>query len=418
MDVRDDGEPHAEIVGDRGRRSRVAGRRRAALADRRPGALARGRGSSRGLPGRVPRAQRAVRPVPPRELGARDARAACGARRVRAACAAVPRAGDRGRRRARPGTLAAVWLAGLPFVLAAQWWRRRYGVSDADYVTMLVDPWLERLGGLAGAGIAIALVMLLARRLGDRWWLVGGPAFAAVAARPSCSPAVPARAALEPLRDRALAAEIGALARAPGRGEVDVEVRERAADARLNAEFYGIGPTKRIVLWDTTLERLTRPRSASSPPTSSATSTRTTSGRGSAGCCCSRYPARTDARVTRRRGGLGDPQAVPLALLAVAVLQLALLPVTNAISRRYEREADWLGLQATDEPRASARRPSADPPRGEARRRRSGSLARSRPVRRVGAPARPRERTRRPMDRIAARLRGASLRAGALRAGS
>ena len=28
------------------------------------------------------------------------------------------------------GTLAAVWLAGLPFVLAAQWWRRRYDVSD------------------------------------------------------------------------------------------------------------------------------------------------------------------------------------------------------------------------------------------------------------------------------------------------
>ena len=38
--------------------------------------------------------------------------------------------------------------------------------------------------------------------------------------------------------------------------------------------------------------------------------------------------------------------------VAVVVLQLALLPVTNAISRRYEAEADWLALRATRNPRA------------------------------------------------------------------
>jgi STE24 endopeptidase len=56
--------------------------------------------------------------------------------------------------------------------------------------------------------------------------------------------------------------------------------------------------------------------------------------------------------VTRRRGGLGQPAAVPLALLALTVLELALLPVTNLISRRYEAEADWLGMQATEAPAA------------------------------------------------------------------
>ena len=58
------------------------------------------------------------------------------------------------------------------------------------------------------------------------------------------------------------------------------------------------------------------------------------------------------AGAGRRRGGLARPAAVPLALLTLTVLQLALLPVTNAISRRYEREADWLGLEATADPRA------------------------------------------------------------------
>jgi hypothetical protein len=38
------------------------------------------------------------------------------------------------------GTLVAVWVARLPFVLAAHWWRRRYGISRSDYDTILVDP--------------------------------------------------------------------------------------------------------------------------------------------------------------------------------------------------------------------------------------------------------------------------------------
>ena len=48
------------------------------------------------------------------------------------------------------------------------------------------------------------------------------------------------------------------------------------------------------------------------------------------------------ARVTRRRGGMANPHAVPLALLTLSVLQLAILPATNAITRRYEREAEAL----------------------------------------------------------------------------
>jgi STE24 endopeptidase len=53
------------------------------------------------------------------------------------------------------------------------------------------------------------------------------------------------------------------------------------------------------------------------------------------------------ARATRRRGGLGRPAAVSVALLAITLLQLALLPAVTAISRRYEREADWLAMEAT-----------------------------------------------------------------------
>ena len=53
--------------------------------------------------------------------------------------------------------LAAVWLARLPVAVAAQWWRRRYGLSDAGYLDRLVlNPWLELLGSVVLACVALA----------------------------------------------------------------------------------------------------------------------------------------------------------------------------------------------------------------------------------------------------------------------
>ncbi len=58
-------------------------------------------------------------------------------------------------------------------------------------------------------------------------------------------------------------------------------------------------------------------------------------------------------RVTRRRGGMGSPDAVPLALLVVALLQLGLTPAQGWISRTMEAEADWKALQTTKDPAAA-----------------------------------------------------------------
>ena len=51
---------------------------------------------------------------------------------------------------------------------------------------------------------------------------------------------------------------------------------------------------------------------------------------------------------------MGEPAAVPLALLALVVLELLALPLQNAISRHTEAEADWRALQATHDPDAAA----------------------------------------------------------------
>ena len=250
--------------------------------------------------------------------------------------------------------LVSVWLARLPFVMAAQWWRRRYGVSDAGYGTILVDPWLERLGSLAVAAGAIGLFMWLARRLGDRWWLVGGPAFALVGSLFLLAQPLLLAPRLQPLRDPALVADIQELAREQGVGEVDVDVRDASRRTRaINAEFYGVGPTKRVVIWDTALERLTRRelRVLVSHEIGHVEAHHVWKSMG--WLVLFAIPGvYVVALVTRRRGGLGEPAAVPLALLAIAVLQLALLPAVGAISRRYEREADWLALRTTRDPEA------------------------------------------------------------------
>ncbi len=59
------------------------------------------------------------------------------------------------------------------------------------------------------------------------------------------------------------------------------------------------------------------------------------------------------ARATRRRGGMGTPEAVPLALFVLVVLGLLALPLQNAISRHMEAEADWMALRTTHDPTAA-----------------------------------------------------------------
>jgi STE24 endopeptidase len=58
------------------------------------------------------------------------------------------------------------------------------------------------------------------------------------------------------------------------------------------------------------------------------------------------------ALATRRRGGVGDPANLPYVFLVLTLLALLTSPVENAVSRRYEAEADWRALNATRDPAA------------------------------------------------------------------
>ena len=243
----------------------------------------------------------------------------------------------------------AAWLAALPFGLASLWWRRREGVARAGYGRWLADQLVPLAAELTLATMAAAALFLLSRRLGRRWWLGAWAALTLLAAAwVLVGPALLAPR-LEPLHDRALTAEIQGLARREGLGHVRVEVQQATTRTRaVNASAIGVWPTTTVVLWDTLLEPgVGRGEVRFVVAHELAHVARHHPEKGVAWFALLALPC---AWALSRVTSLQRPEDVPLAALTAAVLALALAPLALEISRRYEREADWVALKATGDP--------------------------------------------------------------------
>jgi len=249
----------------------------------------------------------------------------------------------------------AVWLAGLPFSAATLVRRRDFGLSEQGWSGWLLDQLTSLAVRAVLVSIAVAGAVWLAGRLGRRWWLAGAPALVAVAGVfLVVQPLVvqPLFNRFEPLPDRALAAEIQGLAEDLG---VDVdEVLVADASRRTttaNAYIAGLGPTRRVVLYDTLLDgRFTDGEVRFVAAHELAHVERRHLWKGLAWFALLAVPGVfLLAWITDRFGGLG-PRLVPLGLAFAFAWILVTQPLANAVSRRYEAEADWLALQATRDP--------------------------------------------------------------------
>jgi STE24 endopeptidase len=267
-----------------------------------------------------------------------------------------------GRGRIRTGVLVglavvlAVWLAGLPFSAITHVRRGDYGLTEQGWEGWIVD----RLTSLAVeavlVGIAVAGTLWLAGRLGRLWWLAGAPALAGVAAVfILAQPLViqPLFNRIEPLQDRGLTARIEGLAAEMGVDVDDVRVADASRrTTTANAYVAGIGPTRRVVLYDTLLDgRFTEGEILVIAAHELAHVERRHLWKGLAWFALLALPGvYLLARVTDRWGGLAQPKLVPLGLAVALGYVLVTQPLANAVSRRYEAEADWIALQTTEDP--------------------------------------------------------------------
>ena len=249
-----------------------------------------------------------------------------------------------------------LWAVSLPFAFAAAWWERRHGISTEDWGTIIFTPWEGLLAATFGTTIVLAVFLLLAKRYARNWW-IGAAAFllalgfVAQFALPYVN-----RYGTHSITAPKLVAAVKQLEIREHAGDPAVRV-EKVSDQTTAANAYaiGLGPSNSVFVWDTMLDgRFTTREVRFVIGHELAHLARLHLWKGMAWGVLIGIPLLAAvAFVTGRRGGLRNPGTVPLAFLTITVLQLALAPFTNAVSRRYEAEADWVGLQGTQDPEAA-----------------------------------------------------------------
>jgi Zn-dependent protease with chaperone function len=253
-------------------------------------------------------------------------------------------------------TITTVWAVNLPFAIASRWWERRHGLAHGGWIEWLVSPWAQLVVRVVIALLTIVLVLVLAGRFRRRWWIAAAPAFTAIALLFAFTAPYVDTLGTHGLRSAALRSAAQTLERREGVTGTPISVQDVSeTTTQANAMSEGIGPSRRVVLWNTLLDGRFGFREVRFVIAHELAHTaRRHIWKGVAWFGLLALPgAFVIAEVTRRRGGLRDPGLLPLAMLVLAVFQLATTPLVNAISRRYEAEADWIALETTREPGAA-----------------------------------------------------------------
>jgi Zn-dependent protease with chaperone function len=209
----------------------------------------------------------------------------------------------------------------------------------------------------AAVAVAYAACLAIGRRARQPWLAVGVAAWIAVAAFVMIQPVVidPLFASTHPLRDPALSALLRSVEHQVGARPGSVSVSDASSrTTEENAFVDGVGPTERLVLYDTVLRRAPadQTRALLAHELSHVDRRHTLKGVlwfGVLGLPALWAVLAVAGRAARRRGldGAHDPRAAPLVVAGLLVAATLLTPVENGISRRYEAEADWVALRAT-----------------------------------------------------------------------
>jgi len=253
-----------------------------------------------------------------------------------------------------------VTVAELPLSAIAHERSVDAGISTQDFGEWLADAGRAAAISAGLAGLGGALLLFLVRRLPRWWWPVAAAGVVAYAI---------VFVALAPVLLAPIFNDFRRLEPGPARDQVlhlaeraDVEVGEvYSVDASrrstaLNAYVSGVGPTKRVVVYDNLLAGVERPALRSVLAHELAHAKNRDLWRGIAFVALVApagmlfvYLAGT--ALARRAGAdPASPAALPSYVLAIAAASLVLGVVGNQLSRDVEAEADGFALRLTDDP--------------------------------------------------------------------
>ncbi len=261
----------------------------------------------------------------------------------------------------------AVTAVGRLIVLPLDAWaesvRRRYGLSTQTWGSWLVD-----VGKSYGVGLVITLVVLFGVfaliRWSPQWWWVWGAAAGAllVVVVSFAYPVVvePVFNNFTPLQDGPLRTSLLDMAERDGVPARDVLVADASRrTTALNAYVSGFGATRRIVVYDTLLEkaspdevRLVVAHELGHAKRRDVLLGTLLGALGAATLVCVLALALRSEELLRRAGvsSAGDPRALALVLAIVAVIAAVSGPVQVLVSRRIETRADVHALDLTRDP--------------------------------------------------------------------
>ena len=256
-----------------------------------------------------------------------------------------------------------VLLVGTLVRLPLAWWSGHVHERRWELTTQGAGGWLaDRAKGFAVSAVltggALTGLVALARLLPGAWPFAAAVAGAAlVLLLGFLAPVVlePIFNRFDPLPEGELRTRVLALAERIGTPVRDVLVADASRRTRkANAYVSGIGASRRVVLYDTLLER------AGAAEVEVVVAHELAHRR-------ERHPAKlTAGGMAGVAAGVGvlwlllgdrvaDPRTIPHVLLVLGLLQLAALPPATVLMRRWERHCDRFALEATRDPEAFER---------------------------------------------------------------
>jgi len=254
-----------------------------------------------------------------------------------------------------PLLLLTIDLAELPIAMRYHWLAVKYDQSIQPWASWFWD-WIKGEAiGIAVGGLLVWLLYVVIRRSPRRWWFwgwLGSIPLTVFAVFVEPLVVEPMFYKFTPLADTH-SALVSDIERVTARGGLVIprdRIFEMNASEKLrsiNAYVTGIGASKRVVVWDTTLRTMTIPQTLFVFGHEMGHYVLHHIWIGIALACFGTLILLYGAYVVLRRAGyrMDDYASLPALLLIFAIFNFAGEPVQNGISRIQEHNADIYGLE-------------------------------------------------------------------------